>query len=193
MNQSIPQRKPPVPSYVTVKEDGDRLVIKWRWFRWYYVALSLFCVSWDSFMLLWFMAAIMNGRPGAFMLLFATPHFAAGVGMTYWTLAGFRNSTRIVFDGVLLSVTHGPMRWVGNRQLLADDIEQLYCTPSSWDHSRRRIFDVWAITRGDRRIKLLGSLSDLGLALFVESKLEERLGIPDECVPGEVKEWWTRR
>lgn len=133
--------------------------------------------------------------PGPIKLIFFVfpmAHVAVGVGLTYFVLAGFLNSTVVrVVDG-MLSVRHGPLPWRGNLDLSSDEIDQIYCqnklsTSRNDDGhtSTSMTFEVHAVVAGQKR-KLLGGLREADHALFLEQTLERFLKIRDRAVPGEM-------
>ena len=136
-----------------------------------------------------------NGMPGPMKLIFVVfpiAHVAVGVGLTYFVLAGFLNSTVIrVADG-MLSVRHGPLPWRGNLDMSTDGIEQIYCQNKldkrrdEDGHTTTSIqYEVHAVI-GGQKTKLLSGLHEADHALFVEQRLERFLGIEDHAVPGEM-------
>ena len=191
----------PVPERFTVENDGQELTIRQRWFQWGLLFLLFFAIAWDSFLVGWYWMLTSgpfggnDGMPGPFKLIFFVfpiAHVAVGVGLTYFVLAGFLNSTVVrVADG-MLSVRHGPLPWRGNLDLATDGIEQIYCQNklhSSRDDnghtSTSMRYEVHAVVAGQKR-KLLGGLHDADHALFVEQTLERFLKIEDRAVPGEM-------
>jgi hypothetical protein len=114
---------------------------------------------------------------------------AVGVGLTYFTLAGFLNQTTIEVDTFRLSIRHGPLPWFGNCTLPAAEIGQLYCQ----ERTRRQnnggsstTYSVSAVTKGGRQVKLVSTLEDQDQALFIEQQIEQYLGIEDRPVGGEL-------
>ncbi len=186
----------PVPDRFTVEDNGQELIIRQRWFQWGLLFLLFFAIAWDSFLVGWYsMFAGGGGPPGVFgivFFVFPIAHVAVGVGLTYFVLAGFFNSTVIrVAEGVL-SVRHGPLPWRGNLDLPIDGIEQIYCQNklrTSRDDDGRTTtsmqYEVHAVVEGQKR-KLLGGLHEADHALFVEQRLERFLNLEDRPVVGEM-------
>lgn len=198
---SKPSGDVPVPARCTVEDNGQELIIRQRWFQWAMFFLLFFAIAWDSFLVGWYWMLTSgpfggdNGMPGPFKLIFFVfpiAHVAVGVGLTYFVLAGFLNSTIIrVADGVL-SVRHVPLPWRGNLDLPMDGIEQIYCqnklrtNRDSDGHTTTSMqYEVYAVVNGQKQ-KLLGGLHEADQALFVEQRLERYLGIEDRTVPGEM-------
>ena len=196
-----PQGDVPVPERFTVENDGQELTIRQRWFQWGLLFLLFFAIAWDSFLVGWYWMLTSgpcggnDGMPGPFKLIFFVfpiAHVAVGVGLTYFVLAGFLNSTVIrVADG-MLSVRHGPLPWRGNLDLPTDGIEQIYCQnklrtnrDDNGHTSTSMSYEVHAVVAGQKR-KLLGGLHEADHALFVEQTLERFLKIEDRAVHGEM-------
>lgn len=191
-----PSGEVPMPAQFTVEDDGHELTIRQRWFQWAMLFLMFFAIAWDSFLVGWYsMFAGGGGPPGVFgivFFVFPIAHVAVGVGLTYFVLAGFLNSTVLrVADG-MLSVRHGPLPWRGNLDLPTDGIEQIYCqkklhtNQDSDGHTTTSTrYEVHAVVSG-RKQKLLGGLQEAEHALFVEQRLEHFLRIEDRAVPGEM-------
>ena len=191
----------PVPERFTVDNDGHELTIRQRWFQGALFFLLFFAIAWDSFLVGWHWMLTSgpfggnDGMPGPFKLIFFVfpiAHVAVGVGLTYFVLAGFLNSTVIrVVDG-MLSVRHGPLPWRGNLDMATDEIEQIYCQNklrTNHNHdghtSTSMSYEVHAVVAGQKR-KLLGGLHEADHALFVEQTLERFLKIEDRAVHGEM-------
>ena len=124
------------------------------------------------------------------MVLFPVLHLAAGVYITYSTIAGFFNRTEITLDGGLLSVWHGPIPWLGNMSTSAAGALS-NCT--AW---RRRSGTI-AVTinvRWSSSMRCLASGKSIPIVrslpreegLFIEQQLEEWLEITPRRVPGQV-------
>ncbi len=203
-SEATSPRKPlgdvPMPAQFSVEDDGHELTIRRRWFQWAMLFLMFFAIAWDSFLVGWYWMLIvpnggLDGPPGPFKLVFFVfpiIHVAVGVGLTYFTLAGFLNSTVLrVADG-MLSVRHGPLPWRGNLDLPIEGIEQIYCqkklhtNQNSDGHTTTSTrYEVHAVVSGQKQ-KLLGGLQEADHALFVEQCLERFLRIEDRAVPGEM-------
>jgi len=123
------------------------------------------------------------------MIVFPIGHLAVGVGLTYFMLAGFLNTTRVRIANSVMTVRHGPVPWFGNRTIPAADIEQLYCTEHTRQRSDERTSTTYrlnAVLSGGKKVKLLSGLTEADQALFIEEKVETHLGIEDRRVRGEM-------
>jgi len=184
-------RKPAVemPKRFSVALEGADLVITHRWFSAIFVFLLFFCLLWNGFLALWYFLAFMKGGP-LLMKLFPVLHVALGIGLAYFTLAGFVNRTVIRVGSGTLSIRHWPLPWPGNKVLSWTDVEQLFCEEKV---SRGRsgvsvAYQVSAVMRGGSRVKLVSGLPSPEQALFIEQRVEGALGIKDRPVLGELQQ-----
>lgn len=189
----------PKPARFIVEEFGSELTISYRWFSPVSLFMVVFCLFWDGFMAVWYSIAIweiVNGQPMAWiMAAFGLLHLAVGVGITYSTFASFVNRTLIHVSGGNLTVRHGPLRWWGNQTLAVSDIKQLYCSEqftrgSNDDGLRQRgwwNYQLNALVQDNTKVTLLSGLREPEEALFLEERLEQKLGIPPQQVPGEMR------
>jgi hypothetical protein len=177
----------PRPPHMRIEEWGGTWRLSWRWFKWDYVGLLLFCVFWDGFLVFWYTIAFTKGGP-LMMKLFPILHVAVGVSLTYTVLAGFLNRTRVeVSPGGELSVRHFPLPWVRNRRIPPGQIEQLFCEESSWRNNNRRTFHLSAALVGGGKVCLLSSFHDPGEVKFLEQQIERQLRIKPRPVVGEYR------
>lgn len=178
---------PTEPGYRDAPRDRTTLVIVRRWFSPLFIFLAFFCMAWDGFLFFWYSNLV--GAPGAVTViagLFPIVHVAVGVGLTYYTIAGFFNRTTFRLDERNLSVRHGPLPWKGNCVLPRDDIKQLYCEHevSRGKNGPSHSYYLSAVRMNQQKVRL-GSMP-VAQAKYIEDILEERLGIGDMRVPGEA-------
>jgi hypothetical protein len=185
-----PRAPVPLPEEFDLRDSPRGLSVSWRWFSRTYLLMLGFCAFWDGFMVLWYALAIANRL--VLMGLFGLLHAGVGVWLTYWTLAGLLNRTRVEVRGGVLSIRHFPIPWRGNRDLRARDIDQLFCAEET-SHGRdgtdgaKVTYQLKAILKSDgHTMTLLSGLNDPQQALFLEQRLEEKLGIEDRPVGGEL-------
>ena len=181
-----PRVKVPMPRGIRVEEFGSSLEIRRRWFSAMFIFLAFFCVFWNGFMIVWHTMALSSGA--WFMSLFGLLHTAVGVGLAWFTLAGFLNTTTIRARRGLIEITSGPIPCGGNATLSTDDLDQLYCKERV-SHSKNGTnysYQVLAVTKANVRKTLLKGLSEADQALFIEQELERFLGIKDRSVRGEM-------
>lgn len=177
----------PLPAGVQVEERGRDLVIVRRWFSWVYVFLAFFCVVWNGFLVVWYGMAFASGAPLIFKL-FPLLHVAAGVFITYMTVAGFLNRTTFRIERDHLTVRHGPLPWRGNLDVSTVALEQLFCTEqvSRGRNGTTIRYSVEAVLRDGRHLKLATGLDAREQALYIEQAMEKHLGIPNRRVRSEM-------
>lgn len=176
----------PMPKGFTVDDFGGRLTIARSWFSWAVIPMIFFAVFWNGFMIVWHTIALTSGA--WFMSAFGLIHTAVGVGLTYFIIASFVNTTRVSADGESVRVAHGPLPWPGNKELFAHDIEQLFVKEkvSHGKHGASFSYEVHAILTSGTSEKFLTGLKEAEQALFIEQQLEKYLDIQDRAVRGEV-------
>lgn len=176
-----------MPKAITLDAMGPELTLTRRWYSPKFIFLVVFCAIWNGFLVTWYTLVTAGGAPLVFKL-FPLIHVAVGVGLSYFTLCGFLNKTRIVVSGESLRVRHGPLPWPGSREVPTRELAQLFTVEkiSRTKNGESRDYQVQARTRGGGDVKLLTGLPEVEQALFIEQQLEAYLGIRDEAVMGEV-------
>jgi hypothetical protein len=168
------------PGYI-VDDSGQGLRIIRRWFHPVLYLLLFFCIAWDSFLVFWYSMAFRNNAPWI-VIVFPIAHLAVGVGLTYYTIAGFFNRTTITIEGDEISVRHGPVPWMGNVRVPIDDLAQI-----RWERNKQLnrnggvsfTYRVKGVTRGGASITLISALTDRNQAVFIQQQIEGRLGLRD--------------
>jgi hypothetical protein len=171
--------------YRTEAVKRPHVVLERSWFQPVLIFLVFFCIAWDSFLINWYATVLRHGAPliaGVFPIV----HLAVGVGLTYYTLCGFVNRTRIAVEAGQLVVRHGPLPWKGNRALEANNLDQLFCEENV-SSKGARTYSLNARMKSGEKVVLLKSLPEADQALYIEQLFEDRLGIVDVPVAGEFK------
>lgn len=182
----------PLPPKFNVEDLGTELTIRWSWYSHAVWFLFFFCIVWDGFLVFWYAMALGSFRAMGWFsllpLLFPLLHVAVGIGLTYSVLATFFNRTIIRIAQGELSISHGPIPWLGNHRLSTFEIQQFYCTEKITNGRRRYSvsYDLNLMRADNTKLQLL-NLEELDQALYLEQKLEEFLRIADEKIPGEVQ------
>ncbi|QRN96083.1 hypothetical protein JRI60_44830 [Archangium violaceum] len=174
-----------LPERIQVEEDGQSTVLTWRWFKKHHLLMACFCVFWDGMLFNMYRAMLEKGNVSLVELLFPMMHVGAGVFLTYSTLAGFLNRTRIEASRDELHIQHGPLPWPGNRTLSARQLTQLYATEVRGNKGSVS-YTLLALDRRGHKVELLSGLDDKDQVLYLEQTLERRLGIEDDPVDGEL-------
>jgi len=180
--QAIPL---PRPQRFTVERAGSRLEIHWRWFQPQHLGLVLFAVAWNSFLYFWYHGAFHGKSHDLVMILFPLGHVAVGIGVAYSSVAHLLNSTSIVCDGNTLTIAYRPLPWRGSRTLEAAAIRQLFTRKV--EGSKGSISYVLSAAMSDgTQLDLVRGTSDPAELRFLEQELEQKLGIVDQAVVGEL-------
>jgi hypothetical protein len=179
--------KAPTPERVIVEHTPQGLVLSYNWFAWTYIALAVFSLFWDGFLVFWYSMAFAQDAPWI-MFVFPLLHVSVGIGLTYTALAGFYNRTIITVGMGQLSIRHTPFPWPGNRTVQASELTQLYSEErvTQSNNGRRVSYQLSAISNQNRKIKLLSGLTTPDEVRFFEHQIEEQLGIQDRPVEGEL-------
>lgn len=172
--------EPSCPSNV-VQEIGlsGELHIKRRWFHPGLFFLLFFCIAWDGFLVFWYSMALFgvgeNGGIEWVAVLFPIGHIAVGVGLTYYVLAGFLNTTRVLIDHTSLIVRHGPIPWIRNRNLPRDQIQGIEFG-STHSQNHQKFYAVCAHHTNGRQITLLSGLNH-GQMQYIAYQLAKHLEV----------------
>jgi len=179
--------KAPIPERVVVEHSPNGLVLSYSWFSWTYIALAVFALFWDGFLVFWYSVAFSQDAPWI-MFVFPLLHVSVGVGLTYSALAGFYNKTTITVGMGQLSIKHTPFPWPGSRIMPASDITQLYSEErvTRSNNVPHTTYQLSAISSQNKKIKLLSGLNTPDEVRFFEHQIEEQLGIQDRPVEGEM-------
>jgi hypothetical protein len=159
---------------------GGELYIRRSWFTPALFFLLFFCVAWDGFLVFWYTIAIFGkaakGGGDWMMILFPLGHVAVGVGLTYFTLAGFFNKTQILVDRDELFLKHGPIPWWGNRRVAVEDIQGIELDPGAVTNGQQQ-YGVSVHHADGRQIVLLSSLP-IRQAEYIAYVVAEHLQVP---------------
>jgi len=177
-----------MPKGYVMENGAEGLVITHKWFSSKYVFMLFFCIFWDGFLVNWYAIAFRHTGSLA-MKVFPLLHVGVGVFLTYTTIAGFLNRTRITMNMGELRIKHFPLPWPGNRTIARLEIDQLFCEEkmSSSRNSTSYSYNLSAVMTGGRRVKLVSGLENPEDALFLEQQVENFLGITDRPVAGEMR------
>jgi hypothetical protein len=172
-------------SVVSSEVDGG-LTVQYRWFSPKYVFMALFCLFWDGFLVFWYAMALSSGDTVG--LLFPLLHVAAGIAITYATIAGFVNTTTLRIDPWRLRVRHHPLPWGKPVDLAVGDVHQLFCDEkiTRGRNGPSYTYNLNALLRDGSRRKVISGLDTADLPVFLEQHAESWMGIQDEAVLGEL-------
>jgi hypothetical protein len=175
-----------LPDKIEFSDHGHYIGIIRKWFGLPIIILTFFVIFWDGFLFFWYSKAIQSQN--TMFLLFPLIHVAAGIVLTYTAIAGYINKTYIRVDKSSIAIKDSPLPFFRNKTLNSSDIKQLF--------SKEKItggrggssvsYEVHAITKDKKRIKLLKGLESSEQALFIEQEIEKFLKIEDKRVKGEI-------
>ncbi len=108
----------PIPEGLDVIDDYLGVVIRRKWFSHVVWFLAIFAICWDSFLIGWYSMAAHVGKMGVMgwiFLIFPLGHVAVGVGLTYYCLCLFFNTTDILIRQDSLEIRTYPLPWIGSK------------------------------------------------------------------------------
>ena len=199
MQTSTAALRAPMPERLVREPLPNGVRFTYRWFGPQFAFLVFFCVAWNAFLYFWYAKAIagvdwaqgLGALEGhrLMMILFPIAHVAVGVGLTYYTLCGFVNRTIVEVAGRVITISHGPLPWRGNRTIPGSDVQQLYREEITrrTKNGTSTSYQLSAVQKDNRKLKLLSGLGGADLALFLEQEIERALGIRDQAVTGEMR------
>ncbi len=185
--QPQPKSEPLLPQSrrFKIERSGGQWTIRWRSWSPVHVFLAFFCTFWDGFLIFWYYLAFTEDGP-LMMKVFPLLHVMVGVVLTYVVITSFLNRTIVHVSRDELVIRHGPLPWWGNRRLKVREIQQLYCNRSSMEQNSQWIYQLSAIMRDGRKLKLLSGFTDPDEPRYLEKILEERMNIAPQPVSGEI-------
>jgi hypothetical protein len=169
-----------------VEEWGSELAVSYSWFTWGVLFLVFFCVIWDGFLVFWYGIGLSEGAPWI-MFVFPLLHVAVGVGLTYFVICCFINSTTIRVAGGEIEVKHGPLPCGKTQRVTTAELEQLFCKEeiSRNKNSTSYKYHVMARLTGGADKKLISGFDDATQAVYLERLIEKHLRIEDRALSGE--------
>ena len=174
------------PKRFTLERGIDGLTIIRPWLSAQAIGMTIFCLFWNGFMVVWFSIAI--SQKIYIMALFGSFHALIGLGILYGTIAAWFNKTYINIKQNSLTIKHKPFPAAKQFVLTKSDIKQLYTKENHhYTKSGHSIdYSLHAITRKEANIKLLSGLPSSEEALFLEQEIEKYLRIEDAPVGVEL-------
>ena len=174
-----------LPDKFELLHHGSHIEIVRKWFGWQIVLMTPLAMLWCGTLFNLYSEVGESGEP---MPISPLLHVAVGIGLIYYVVAGWLNRTHIFVSRGKIAVRHRPIPWLGNKELKASNVRQLY-VKEKFLRSRRGpyvTYQVHALTRTRRNIKLVSGLETSEQALYIEQEIEKYLGIEDIPVEGEI-------
>ncbi len=165
---------PTIPEGLDVIPAGDGVTVRRVWLTWKIIPLALFAVFWDSFLFFWYSSALKSPNAPLMTILFPLGHVAVGVGITYYAFASLFNKTDIGISSSGVTVMTGPVPWLGNRRVQADDITAVLVRERSFDRSRR-YYNLMYADQSRKERKLVTGLAESEQAEFIAQVVRHTL------------------
>jgi hypothetical protein len=187
-----PSRRPrtPVslPDGLSHEPGPADMTVRWRWPRRRAAPVLFFAVIWSGFLAFWVFLIVTNESPKLNPLLLL--HGAIAVFLLYLFLAYWLNSSWVELQTGRLQVRHGPIPWLGNRDLPTEWIGQLFSQmyQERGKRGRRRLatYRLKALMTDGSELLLLHNMATPEQALYLEQEIERYLGIADQSARGEL-------
>lgn len=186
---SSPKTTQKLPPQISLKSDGQRLSIYYRWFQDTHIFILFFAVLWNALLFFFYINTELIREMGQLFYLFPILHSLVGLGLLYYALTGIFNVTTVLASQNSLIVKHRPLPWLGNRRLSRQQLEQLFVRERISDSQSGRLvtYQLCCFLKGMPRqeIVLVKGLESAEQARFIEREIETYLQIRDYPVQGE--------
>jgi predicted Zn finger-like uncharacterized protein len=178
----------PTPKSIHVEKHGKHMRISRRWFSAKFIFLTIFVMFWDGFLVLWY--SIIPSQADAMFIWFPLIHVAVGIGLTYYTLAGYLNKTHLLIDHQNLHIKHAPLPWRGNYVIALKSITQFYCKERIMrsKNGHTRSYSLNYIDEYKRHHEILTGIPKPLEVQYLEQVLEFYLGITNQEVSREFQQ-----
>jgi hypothetical protein len=177
----------PVPEKWQVDAKPGSLLVKWRWLSVAAVFLVPFTLFWNGIMSVMAFGATENfAHPERLLFGLLIPHVWIGVGLAYYCVALFLNSTTVKVVEGTLHVKHGPLPWRGTKAIPVRELQQLFVVEKRGSKGSIS-YELCGLMRDGRRQSILTGLASDGAARFLEVRLEQVMNITDQAVEGELR------
>jgi len=182
------RQRPPVamPFGMEIEKTAEGLLITRRWFHVLGVLLMPCAVVW-----LIFAVKLANFRAPVIWVeeLFSWVNVGVGFGIGYYALALLLNRSWLEVTLGTVTVKHGPLPWLGYRQIIAGMIDQLYCKEiiRRNENGPSLSYEVWVAQIDSRHSRLVAVGMEPEQALYIEQQIEALLDLKDRPMPGEFR------
>jgi hypothetical protein len=173
----------PIPEKIQIDESFGQCTITLPWFKPMAWFLVVFCLFWNGFLLFWMLAPT-----PIFFKLFAIIHVAVGVGLTWYTISLFVNTTTVKIDHQTLQISSSPL-WLpgyGLTTLQRSELKQIYIREhiATNKGNTRVSYQLYALNHQLQSKKLPISHEDAEQMFFIKHKVEHYFNIQPEEVTG---------
>ena len=187
-----PPERPAVelPDGMKVSRMLGELELSYSWRRHASGFLLVFGLFWNAMLIPFVLVAVASGQYMVFLGIGL--HLLVGIGLLYYILASFLNSTYITVTPFELHIEHRPLPvpMRSKRVLSSKQIAQLYISKYASGKTNGQpnwAFAVEALLQNQSTLRLLSGLKTAGFASYLEQEIERFLNLADR----RVKDEWT--
>lgn len=180
-----------LPTYMDVLKLNSQLEIDIKWRSSMNKFLVFFAVCWNAIMFVIVISIMSSGN--FFDLLPVSIHLAVGIGLIYYIIAMYFNTSKVMVNTRYLTIKHEPIKipFYKGHDIRSDDIEQVYVDEYVSSRSNKRpnyAFRVNVLLKDQqyKPIVILKGFKYPEQALYVEQEVERFLRIEDRKVKGEI-------
>jgi len=168
---------PSLPQGITLDDRGHEIEITWRWFQPSDLpGIGLWVAGFILLLVLF---------PGA-----VVPLAILGLIVGFFLLSQLLNRTTVTANAERLEVSNGPLTRSRRSIFKPLDLTQIYVVQNQLDAfngSRVNAYEIHAVTKSSEADHMLiGNITELEQALYIEGELERFLEITDVDVPGSI-------
>lgn len=179
----------PIPEKFKLSQERDTLVISWQWNKLIGVILLVFSTFWFGILSVFYSQAFgPNGELG--MLAVTSLHSAVGLGLIYYSICNFVNTTEVKVNRQQIQIRSFPLPFFFPRDktVQSSELKQLFTKRivRRTKNGTRVSFEVFAVTQTGHEKRILNGLENKQQALFIEKTIEKVLHIEDAPVHGGV-------
>jgi len=117
----------PIPEKFNVRDGLQSMEISYRWKSPVFYFLAFFAIFWNGFLVFWYTAVFsmpMDDNANLIFALFPILHVAVGLGLAYYTICGFLNTTYVKVNHREIDISFAPLPFLGTKNLSTAEVEQ---------------------------------------------------------------------
>lgn len=174
-----------IPDGFQLGDDGRERRISWRWISWGTLGATLFIFLWDGVLAFCLQAFCSSKGARTDVPLWVSAGIAAliagGILMAYAAAAYLVNRTSVRIRTGQVSVRHGPLPWLGAKDISRLDIARVWSEKVGRATDEDTAFDpsvtyaVRLLLKGGQELNLLTGLLAPEQALFIEQEIRKSL------------------
>ena len=175
----------PIPEGLQVEENSQGITINYRWYSPLAWFLIFFATFWNGFLVVW-----MSADTPLFFKAFASIFVVVGIGLVWYIVCLFLNTTTVTITKHEITITHAPIPfpiYAKSMQLSRFDIAQMYIARVSTTNKGTTTysFELRAISSKNESKKLSITCENYEKAIFYKRKIEQVMRIEPQPVEGE--------